>query len=206
MSFNLRGNNVPDGSITEAKLADNSVSTVKLQNDAVTNPKVADSAINTAELAVNAVTTTKIADDAITTAKVANDAITIDKVTTNIGTESFFGSEASLFNIGTTLTSVGEFNFIKDTGNAANWKKLSYQVKLASSVGTNTATFKVFVDSVLYGVGVTTTSTTAVVLSENDLDISALSAGSHFVELKLQNSGATDTATLSQVDIFLSKK
>jgi hypothetical protein len=40
MAFNLRGNTVPDGSITEAKLAPNSVSSTKIQNDAVTADKV----------------------------------------------------------------------------------------------------------------------------------------------------------------------
>lgn len=40
MAFNLRGNSVPDGSITEAKLAPNSVSSSKIQDDAVTVDKV----------------------------------------------------------------------------------------------------------------------------------------------------------------------
>lgn len=51
---------VPDGSITEAKLADN----------AVTKPKVADAAIGNAELEANAVTKDKILDGEVIESKV----------------------------------------------------------------------------------------------------------------------------------------
>ena len=166
MAFNLRGNSVPDGSITNAKLADDSVSTSKLQNNAVTLAKAVDALAN----------------------------------------ESFFGSEATLSHGTTTETSVAEFNFIKGSGDQANWNKLAYQVKLQSSNASNTASFRVYIDSVAYGTGVSTTSTSATALSESSIDISALANGNHFVELKLNNTSVSESATLSQIDVFFSKK
>ncbi len=197
MPINLRGNaTVADGSITEAKLAPNSVSAAKIQTDAVIDTKIA----------ANAVTNTKIAADAVTTTKIANDAVSIAKVSTEVATESFFGSEQTIENTGDTETSVADFNFIKAADTTSNWQKLSYKIKLNTDNVANTAMFKIYVDTVLYGSGTTTISTTPVVLSEVDLDISALSAGSHHVELKLDNSDVAGISTLTQVDIYLAKK
>lgn len=166
MAFNLRGNSVPDGSITAAKLADNSVSTAKLQDNAVT----------------------------------------LDKAIAALTNESFFGSEATLTHGTVTETAVAEFNFIKGSGDQANWVKLAYQVKLQSSHASNTAAFRVYIDGGAVGTGVTTVATTPTVLSESAIDISALSNGNHLVELKLDNDTASQSATLTQIDVFFSKK
>ncbi len=147
-----------------------------------------------------------VADGSITTAKLANDAVTPAKVSTDLATESFFGVEQTISNTGTVETSVADFNFLTAADSTSNWKKLSYKIKLNSDNVSNTATFKIYVDTVLYGTGVTTTSTTPVVLAETDLDVSALSAGSHHVELKLTNSAPAGITTLTHVDIFLGKK
>ena len=149
---------------------------------------------------------TTVADGSITTAKLADNAVTIAKVSTEIATESFFGSEQSILNTGNVETSVADLNFIKAIDNTSNWQKLSYKIKLNTDNASNTATFKIYVDTVLYGSGVTTVSTTPVVLSEVDLDISALTAGSHHIELKLNNSSVSGVTTLSQIDLYLGKK
>lgn len=196
MPINLRSNSVPDGSITNAKLADNSVSSTKLQANSVIDTKIA----------TDAVTNSKIAADAVTTTKIANDAVSIAKVSTEVATESFFGSEQTIYNLGTTETSVADFNFIKASDTTSDWKKLSYKIKLNVDNASDTGTFKIYVDTVLYGTGVTTQSLTPVVLGEVDLDISGLSTGSHHVELKLDNDSPTGTTTLTQVDIYLAKK
>jgi hypothetical protein len=62
---------VPDGSITAAKLAADSVTTVKILDDNVTTAKIAPLNVTAAELAADAVTTAKILDDNVTTAKIA---------------------------------------------------------------------------------------------------------------------------------------
>ena len=188
MPINLRSNTtiIADGSITEAKLANNSVSAAKIQTDAVIDTKIA----------ANAVTTTKIQDSAVS----------IAKVSTEVATESFFGSEQMIPNLGDTETSVADFNFIKASDNTSNWQKLSYKIKLNVDNASDTGTFKIYIDTVLYGSGTTTQSITPVVLNETDLDISALTAGSHHVELKLNNDSPTGTTTLTQIDIYLAKK
>ncbi len=147
-----------------------------------------------------------VADGSITTAKLADNAVTALKVSTDLATESFFGVEQTIANTGNVETSVADFNFISAADNTSNWKKLSYKIKLNTDNGSNTATFKIYVDTVLYGTGVTTISTSPVILTETDLDISALSAGSHHVELKLNNSSVSGISTLTQIDIFLGKK
>lgn len=60
---------VTNGSITAAKLADDSVETRAIQDGAVTEDKIADLAVTTAKLANEAVTEDKIEDDAVTRAK-----------------------------------------------------------------------------------------------------------------------------------------
>jgi hypothetical protein len=64
-NFKVKGSNItttlPNSSVTEAKIADNSVTTTKISNGAVTEAKIAD----------NSVTTTKISNGAVTEAKIA---------------------------------------------------------------------------------------------------------------------------------------
>ena len=81
---------IPDGSITTAKLADDSVTTAKLVDgsvtvaklatDSVTTAKLVDGSVTAAKLATNSVTTVKIVDLNVTTSKIADGAITTAKL------------------------------------------------------------------------------------------------------------------------------
>jgi len=71
---------IPDGSITTAKLADGAVTTAKLADLAVTSAKIADGAVTSAKIADLAVTTAKIADLAVTSGKIADGAVTTGKL------------------------------------------------------------------------------------------------------------------------------
>lgn len=217
MAINLRGVGVvADGSITNAKLADNSVSAAKIQTDAVidtkiaanavTNTKIATDAVTDTKIATNAVTNIKIAADAVTTVKIANDAVSTDKVTADIGIQHFLGYESELTNTGTTLTSVAEFNFTKDSTNAIeNWKSLGWAVSLKSDNVSNTAEVQIFVDGVSYDAE--TTTSTAYIFGGNDsLNISALSDGLHLVEIKLDNDNIAGITTINKLDVYLGKK
>lgn len=77
--------NIPDGAVTEEKLADGAVTEVKLADGAVTTAKLPDGAVTTPKLPDGAVTTPKINDGAVTKAKLAdalkteiNDKVDID--------------------------------------------------------------------------------------------------------------------------------
>jgi hypothetical protein len=70
----------PDGSITEAKLANNSVSTAKIQDSAITTAKIANLNVTTAKIADGNITTAKIQDGAVTTAKIADLNVTTAKI------------------------------------------------------------------------------------------------------------------------------
>jgi hypothetical protein len=67
---------VPDGSITAAKLAADSVTTVKILDDNVTTAKIAPLNVTDAELAADSVITSKILDLNVTTGKLAAGAVT----------------------------------------------------------------------------------------------------------------------------------
>lgn len=207
MPINLRGNSIPDGSITAAKLADGSVSEAKLQSNAVTEAKIQANAISEAKLQSNAVSEAKIQTNAISTTKIQNDAITPDKATREIVMEQFLGSEVEIPHLDDAYIAIADFNFIKNGTNEANWKTLSWQVKLRSTSGTNTARASLFIDNVQYGNDLTTTSTSYVVLEDLNVDISALSNGSHHVEIRADNSEvAPEGLYLGQIDVFLAKK
>lgn len=206
MSFNLRSGSVPDGSITNAKLANNAVDSSKLADNSVVNAKLASNAVDSAKLADNAVVNAKIASNAVDGAKLASNSVDTTKVTGDLTTTLFLGSEISLPLVGTVETSVADFNFNIAANNAENWKKFSYSLSLASSVGTNTASVKMYIDGVQFGTTKTTVSTTPVILNDTDVDISSLTAGSHHFEVKLVNTGVSDTATLSQINVYFNKK
>lgn len=72
---------VADGAIITAKLADGSVTTVKIANDAVDASKISAGAVGTSELATNAVDTSKILDNAVTNAKLADNAVNTAEIT-----------------------------------------------------------------------------------------------------------------------------
>jgi hypothetical protein len=75
VGYAMMSGNVPDGLITEDKLANNAVTGGKIANNAVTDVKLADNAVTAAKLANDAVTADKIANDAVTTATIAAGAI-----------------------------------------------------------------------------------------------------------------------------------
>lgn len=73
---------IPDGSITTAKLADGAVTTPKLANSAVTTAKIADGAVTEAKLAPSSVATEKLQDLCVTTPKIADQAVDTTKLNT----------------------------------------------------------------------------------------------------------------------------
>lgn len=118
---------IPDGSITNTKLATYAVSANKILTGAVTNAKIAtgavsnakiaDLAVSTSKLSDNAVTNIKIADDAVDTRTIEDGAITSDKlaagsVTTaalNLTPQTLFTSNDSYsLTSGTTFQDVGD--------------------------------------------------------------------------------------------------
>lgn len=151
------------------------------------------------------ITNAKLADGAVSTNKIQNDAVTTDKVTADIGIQHFLGFEGTFAHTGTTETTIGEFNFTKSSTTTESWKSLGTAITLQSNDSGNTATVNVYIDSVLF-VTDGTTSTTPVFLEDDAIDITSLSVGNHFVEVKLVNSQVTGIATLSKLDVYLGKK
>lgn len=66
---------IPDGSITNTKLAAYAVSANKILTGAVTNAKIATGAVSNAKIADLAVSTSKLSDNAVTNIKIADDAV-----------------------------------------------------------------------------------------------------------------------------------
>jgi len=62
------------------EVPDNSVTTAKITDDAVTSAKIAESSVTSVKIANDAVTSVKIANDAVTSVKIANDAVSEDKI------------------------------------------------------------------------------------------------------------------------------
>ena len=66
---------LPNNTITQSMMSDDSVGTNEIGGSAVTTAKIADSAVSTAKIADGAVTSAKIEDSAITSGKIANGTI-----------------------------------------------------------------------------------------------------------------------------------
>lgn len=196
MAINLRGSTpIPDGSITESKLADNAVTTNKLATDAVTDVKIASSAV----------TETKIATDAVSETKIVNGAVTLTKVVEDIVTQHFFGTEVELSTTGVTEVSVGEFNFMISPDTASNWKSLAYSGKIKTDNVANNALFQLYIDGSPVGTQEQVNTTAYSIIDDQGIDLSSLLEGSHLVEVKLANGNAAGITTLGQLDLFLSK-
>ena len=73
---------IPDGSITTAKLADNAVTSAKIKPSAVGTSQLADGAVTTDKLATSSVATEKLQDLCVTTPKIADQAVDTTKLNT----------------------------------------------------------------------------------------------------------------------------
>lgn len=71
---------VPDGAITNSKIADNAVGTTKLQDASVTSQKLSDNSVSTTKVAEGAIGMSKLADGVVVTSKLADDSITPSKI------------------------------------------------------------------------------------------------------------------------------
>lgn len=71
---------IPDGSITTAKLADNAVTSAKIKPSAVGTSQLADGAVTTVKIAEGAIIDKKIAKNAVGTDAIQNDAINASKI------------------------------------------------------------------------------------------------------------------------------
>ena len=76
--------NLTDGAVTTAKLADNSITSAKIKDGEVKTVDIADANVTNAKLAANAVTSDKIADGAVNTVDIANNAVTYAKLDPDI--------------------------------------------------------------------------------------------------------------------------
>ena len=71
---------LPDGGVTEAKIASGAVTNGKLAADAVTTAKIANSAVTNSKLGDDCVTGSRIADNAVGTEHIADQAVTLAKL------------------------------------------------------------------------------------------------------------------------------
>jgi hypothetical protein len=93
----LTGVQVPNDSITTARLANGAVNNPKLADNSVSSAKIADNAIVTSKLADNSVNSAKIADSAITTSRLADSSITANKLANaTVGTTHLVNNSVTL--------------------------------------------------------------------------------------------------------------
>jgi len=74
---------LPDNSVTTAKIVDGAVTTAKIARLAVATSKIRDRAVTTRKIANGAITTIKIADNAVTSSKIATDAVGSSEIAAN---------------------------------------------------------------------------------------------------------------------------
>jgi hypothetical protein len=74
---------LPNNTITQSMMSDDSVGTNEIGGSAVTTAKIADSAVSTAKIANGAVTSAKIEDSAITSGKIANGTIVNEDISSS---------------------------------------------------------------------------------------------------------------------------
>ena len=76
----INTNQLVDGAITTAKIADAAIIAAKLVEGLIGTTKLADNAVVTSKIADNAINAAKILDGSVGTAELANNAITVDKI------------------------------------------------------------------------------------------------------------------------------
>lgn len=212
MALNLRKvGEVADNSVTSAKLADGAVITSKLADDAVVTGKIADGAVGSTDLADDAVTSTKIAADAVTSAKIADGAIGSTEIADNavIGAKIAAGVvDAELSSKYKTSLIVGDDSEVSVTGLVYSEEKILRFVKAAnlpvddlvikaemkSSIGSETASLKVFIDAEGTERLELTSVATTYELKDGTFAVDDLSNGIHIIRIKLASSSASETA------------
>lgn len=131
---NIKSDNIPNGAITNAKIADNAISTAKLQDTSVTTAKIADGAVTFNKIADGAIGFTKIEDGAVTSTKIQDGAITDEKIENETITPSKLSFDLYLHNI--------IFNVVKNS--------ITYQFHLLIPLNISTPLTKDNIDTLLY--------------------------------------------------------
>ena len=103
---------IPDSSLTDAKLADAAVTTAKLADGAVSTAKLAALAVTAAKIAAGAVETAKIASRAVTGAKIALAAI----VNEHLGSKAVKQANIDDAAVGTAQLINGAVTYAKTSG------------------------------------------------------------------------------------------
>lgn len=143
---------IPDGSITTAKLADSAVTTIKLANNSVTSAKIVDGTIDTVDLADGSVTEAKLANSSVTSAKIvdgtiatgdlANDAVTNAKLA-NMATQTIKGRVAGGTGDPADLSATDVLTILGLTGITTAWTTWSPTLtNLTLGSGTLVARYK----------------------------------------------------------------
>jgi hypothetical protein len=111
IEFTAPTNQIPDGSITNEKLAGAAVTTSKLETNSVTTLKIADSAVTEPKIATDAVTSSKIANLSVTAEKLgANEQKQICKAWVNFNGTTSPGTIRSSYNVSSvTKNATGDY-------------------------------------------------------------------------------------------------
>ena len=80
---NIRGENIPDNSISATKIQDGAVSNAKLATGAVTTDKILDHAVDQDKLAYSSVGTNELIDGSVTIDKMVDDSVGNDQIVDN---------------------------------------------------------------------------------------------------------------------------
>lgn len=102
---------IPDGSISSSKLANNAVTSAKIAGLAVLTSKINNNAVTSAKIASGAVTEDKIASGSVTTSKIADEAVDFDKLASGFGallSGTSPGNVSVASGIGTTYTQIAD--------------------------------------------------------------------------------------------------
>jgi len=195
MAINIRkAGDLPDGSVTAAKLAD---SAVDLSSIKVTGQ------ISSDQLADGAVLEQKLADLAISTAKLKDNVVTLAKASDDVKLNSFIGDETEVSVAGTTEQDVKEFNVPKVSG-----KFVPTKIRVLASLKTNdalyTATLKVYVNSDVTPILTLTSTSVTYELAAGEADISALADNQkHLIRVALVSDNVAGVAYNDSIDVML---